>query len=130
MIRTIVTVVMLAGLLLSMGSALDAQEPVTPQKAKGGEKQGEAWAEVPESFRSLKIPDWPMPTDLKRWQEVDRARTRATLLRCLGEMPPRPDPRQVKVLAREDHDDYTLERFEFFNGVDMVVSGILVLPRK
>lgn len=130
MFRVLATAFLSAGLILSLGASLPAQERVTPQKAKGGEKQGEAWAEVPESFRSLKIPDWPMPTDLKRWQEVDRAKTRATLLRCLGEMPRRPDPRQVKVLAREDHDEYTLERFEFFNGVDMVVPGILVLPRK
>jgi dienelactone hydrolase len=108
---------------------LSAQERVTPKAAKGGEKQGEPWAEVPESFRNLKIPEWPIPTDLKRWQEVDRAKTRATLLRCLGEMPPRPDPKKVKVLSREDQGDYVLERFEFHNGVDMVVPGILLLPK-
>jgi hypothetical protein len=75
---------------LLLGPASSAQVRVTPKAAKGGEKQGEAWAEVPASFRNLKIPDWSVPTDLKRWQEVDRAKTRATLLRCLGEMPPRP----------------------------------------
>jgi hypothetical protein len=110
-----------AGLLLAclvlIGSLpLRAQVRVIPKEAKGGEQQGEPWAEVPETFRNLKIPDWPVPTDLKRWQEVDRARTHETLLRCLGEMPPRPDPRMVKVLSKEDHDDYFLERFEFHNG--------------
>src|SRR5262249_52154396 len=49
--------------------------------------------------------------------------------RCLGEMPARPDPRKVKVLSREDKGDYTLERFEFHNGVDMVVPGILLVPK-
>src|SRR3954449_7160268 len=83
---------------------LSAQVRVTPKEAKGGEKQGEPWAEVPESFRHLKIPDWPIPTDLKRWQEVDRAKTRATLLRLLGEMPPRPDPARVKVISTEEKD--------------------------
>ena len=109
--------------------SLSAQVRVTPKEAKGGEKQGEPWAEVPESFRSLKIPDWTVPTDLKRWQGVDRAATRATLLRCLGEMPARPDTGKVKVVSKEDHDDYTLERFEFHNGVDMVVAGILLVPK-
>jgi hypothetical protein len=109
---------------------LPAQVRVTPQTSKGGERQGEAWAEVPESFRKMKIPDWPMPTDLKRWNEVDRAMTRATLLQCLGDMPPRPDPHKVKVLSREEHDGYTLERFEFYNGVDMVVPGILLIPKE
>ena len=83
---------------------------------------------MPESFRGMKIPDWPMPTDLERWNSVDRARTRATLLQCLGDMPPRPDPRRVKVVSKEEHDGYTLERFEFHNGVDMVVPGILLVP--
>ena len=120
---------LLAGLVLIGCLPLGAQVRVIPKEAKGGEKQGEPWAEVPPTFRNLKIPDWPVPTDLKRWQEVDRARTRATLLRCLGEMPPRPDPRMVKVLSKEDHDDYLLERFEFHNGIDMVVPGILLIPK-
>src|SRR5687768_12834674 len=101
------------------------QERVTPKQAKGGEKQGEAWAEVPETFKSMKIPDWPLPTDRKRWEEIDRAKTRATLLQCLGDLPPRPDPRKVKVVKREDKGEYTLEHFEFHNGADMVVTGLL-----
>lgn len=120
----------LAALLICiLALPASAQERVTPKDAKGGEKQGELWAEVPESFRNLKIPEWPLPTDLKRWQEVDRARTRETLLQCLGEMPPRPDPKKVKVVSREDQGDYILERFEFHNGVDMVVPGVLLLPK-
>ncbi len=118
-----------AFLSLIAGPSLNAQVRVTPKESKGGEKQGEAWVEVPESFKSMKIPEWPMPTDLKRWQDVDRARTRETLLRCLGELPARPDPRKVKVVSKEEHDDYTLERFEFHNGVDMVVPGILLVPK-
>jgi len=111
--------------VLSVG----AQDRVVPKAPKGGEKQGEPWAEVPESFRAMKIPEWPLPTDLKRWQETDRAAIRATLLRCLGEMPPRPDPAKVKVVSREDVGDYTRERIEFHNGVDMVVTGILLVPK-
>lgn len=106
-----------------------AQERVTPREAKGGEKQGEPWAEVPESFRNLRIPDWPMPTELKRWQETDRTATRQTLVRLLGDLPPRPDPKNVKVVSREDQGDYILERFEFFNGVDMTVPGFLLIPK-
>jgi dienelactone hydrolase len=123
-------------LLLSMSVGLaflvsaTAQERVTPQAAKGGEKEGEPWAAVPDSFRHMALPEWPLPTDLNRWQSTDRARTRATLLKLLGEMPPRPDPAKVHVVSRQDHDDYTLERFEFHNGVDMVVPGILLLPTK
>jgi dienelactone hydrolase len=129
MIRNVLTMAALLGLLHSLAPVLAAQVRVTPKESKGGEKQGEAWAEVPDSFRNLKIPEWQIPTDLKRWQEVDRAKTRATLLRLLGEMPPRPDPAKVKVLSRDDQGDYTLERFEFHNGVDHVVPGILLIPK-
>jgi dienelactone hydrolase len=110
-------------------ASLPAQERVTPKEARGGQKQGEPWAEVPESFRNLKAPEWPIPTDLQRWQQADRPQTRATVLRLLGEMPPRPDPKNVRVLSREDLGDYFLERFEFHNGVDMVVPGVLLVPK-
>jgi dienelactone hydrolase len=126
---SILGVAVLAALLLGT-AALPAQVRVTPKAAKGGEPEGEPWADVPESFRTMKIPDWPLPTDLKRWQDTDRKSTRDTLLRLLGEMPPRPDPAKVKVISREDCDGYVLERFEFHNGVDMVVPGILLIPKE
>jgi hypothetical protein len=123
------TLLLLVGPALAGRAPVAAQVRVTPKEAKGGEKQGAAWAEVPEAFKHLKVPDWPVPTDLKRWRDVDRAKTRKTLLGCLGEMPDRPDPRKVRVLSREDKGDYTLERIEFHNGVDMTVPGILLVPK-
>src|SRR5438093_10802332 len=115
---------------LCLREPLLAQIRVTPKESKGGEQQGQPWAEVPESFRQLKIPDWPLPTDMKRWQEIDRPNTRDVLAGLLGEMPRRPNPAQVKVVSKEDHDGYILERFQFHNGVDNVVPGILLIPKK
>lgn len=129
MVRHCTVLAATLGSLVFVAASTEAQVRVTPKEAKGGMKQGEPWAEVPDSFRTLKIPDWPLPTDRKRWQESDRGRTREALLQCLGEMPPRPDPGKVKVLSTEDMGDYVLERFEFHNGVDMVVPGILLLPK-
>src|SRR5262245_47998690 len=128
--RTAPGLVVLLIAALTPAMHLPAQDRVTPKQAKGGDKQGEPWSVVPESFQFLKKPpEWPLPTDLKRWQEVDRPQTRATVLRLLGELPPRPDPKKVRVVAREDHGDYTLERFELHNGVDMLVPGILLIPK-
>jgi dienelactone hydrolase len=107
---------------------VQAQVRVTPAAPKGGRKPGNP-GDVPESFRHWKRPDWNMPTDLARWESADRARVRATLLELLGEMPPRSDPRRVQVVSREEREGYTLERFQFHNGVDMVVPGILMIPR-
>src|SRR5262245_37848178 len=123
MIRRTILSVCLAAVLLS-GSAF-AQVRLTPKFAKGGpETQGEAWAGVPDTFEGTKIPQWLLPTDLKRWETTDRAKTRATLLQCLGELPERPDPRKVRVLSRVDKGEYILEHFEFHNGVDMIVPGL------
>lgn len=87
-------------------------------------------AGIPETFRDLKIPDWHVPDDLDRWNRVDRPRTRSIHLQCLGEMPPRTDPTRVRVRSYEEFEGYTLERFEFHNGVDMAVPGILARPRR
>jgi dienelactone hydrolase len=112
-----------------LAAPLCGQFIVTPQAAKGGQAQGPAWADVPDSFRHLRLPEWPIPTDRDRWETSDRQQVRATLLECLGEMPARPDPSHVRVTAREDKGTYTLERFEFDNGVDSSVPGILLIPK-
>jgi len=118
------------GGFLPGADSLWAQIRVTPERSQGGVEFGEPWAHVPETFRNLGVPQWPVPTDLKQWQEVDRPKVRETLYEPLGEMPPRPDPSEVKVLSREDCGTYVLERLEFFNGVDMTVPGILAVPKK
>src|SRR3954453_8009067 len=127
MSRSRVAIVLL--ILAAWSEPASAQVRARPQSAKGGEAQGEPWAEVPESFRHMTLPDWPVPADLERWRKAAPHRTRAVLFKLLGEMPPRPDPARVEVVAREEHDGYTLERFRFHNGVDSVVPGILLLPR-
>lgn len=119
-------------LCVCAGSA-SAQFRVTLAKSKGGANYApyaEPWVDIPETFRDWKIPEWPLPTDLDRWQTTGRAEVRRVLDECLGEMPPRPPASNVRVVSREDRGEFLLERFEFFNGVDMVVPGILVIPKK
>jgi dienelactone hydrolase len=116
-------------LIWGLATPAVAQLRVTPEASKGGVKFGEPWEGIPESFRNLGVPGWSPPTDLKRWREAERPQIRKTLLQLLGELPPRPDPAAVRVVSREDRGDFILERFEFFNGVDMDVPGILALPK-
>lgn len=114
--------------------SVTAQVRVTPAQSKGGlpryERYSKPWVDIPDTFRDLHIPDWPVPADLKQWQDTGRGKVRATLRECLGEMPPRPAADRVKVLSVEDCGAYTLERLEFHNGVDMVVPGILAIPKR
>ena len=108
---------------------LSTQVRETPAKAKGGTANSPAWSEPPPLFReSLRIPAFPPPADLPRW-EKDRVKVRETLAGLLGDLPPRPDPKHVKVVSREDRGTFLLERFEFHNGADMVVPGYLMLPK-
>lgn len=110
-------------------STASGQFRVVPEKSKGGVKYGAPWAKIPESFRDPGIPDWPVPTDLPQWESTGRKAVRDVLFECLGEMPARPDPKMVRITSREEHDDFVLERFTFFNGVDMEVPGILAIPK-
>lgn len=105
-----------------------AQDRVKPKAAKGGKEFGEPWKVVPAEYKNLRIPDWAVPTDLKKW-ETDRLEVRKTLLKCLGDLPKRPDPRKVGVTFKEEKDGYTIERFEFHNGVDQTVYGVLLIPK-
>ena len=105
-----------------------AQDRVKPKAAKGGKAFGEPWAEVPDFYKNIRLREWPVPTELKAWQK-DRLEVRKTLLKCLGDLPERPDPRKVVSLVKEEKDGYTLERFDFFNGVDQTVAGILLIPK-
>lgn len=118
---------LVAVLVLAAGAL--AQVRVTPKSAKGGTPEDKAWEVVPEGFRQMKFPVWPMPTDLKAWQGKDRAKTRETVLKLLGDLPPRPTKLKARVTAKEEHDGYTLEKFEFDNGVDGMVPGVLLIPK-
>jgi dienelactone hydrolase len=107
---------------------LQAQDRVKPASAKGGQPFGEPWAKVPDLYKKIKLPEWPVPTDLKTW-EKDRVKVRQTLIKCLGDLPPRPDPRNVQVVSKEEKDGYIYERIEFFNGVDQIVTGVVLVPK-
>ncbi len=105
------------------------QQRVTPANSKGGTPLNEKWQGVPTEFReSLKLPEWPLPTNLPQW-EKDRVEVRKTLVKLLGALPPRPDPTKVKVVSREDRGDFVLEKIEFHNGADAIVPGYVMFPK-
>ncbi|MCY3022422.1 MAG: dienelactone hydrolase family protein, partial [Planctomycetota bacterium] len=122
--------VRLAACVAAAVTSLHATDYVTPAASRGGPPVTEAWAAMPEAFRQgLKLPDWPVPADLQRWEQTDRAATRQTIVSLFGELPPRPDPAKVVVKSKEDKGEYILERFEFHNGADSLVPGLLMIPK-
>ncbi|MSU65063.1 MAG: dienelactone hydrolase [Opitutus sp.] len=116
-------------LAMSFAASSFGQQRVTPANAKGGTPLNAKWEGVPAEFReSLKLPEWPLPTNLGQWGQ-DRLEVRKTLVKLLGDLPPRPDPAKVKVVSREDRGDFILEKIEFHNGADAIVPGYLMLPK-
>ena len=72
------------------GSEMSGQERVVSPHSKGGTPLNQKWEGVPAEFRSsITFPDWPLPTDLRRW-ERDRLEVRRTLLTLMGDLPARP----------------------------------------
>jgi len=71
--RQIVRGMRLLVLIGSLSLALTVQAQVvrvTPEHSRGGVKFDEPWAGIPETFRDRKIPDWPVPDDVERWNRV------------------------------------------------------------
>src|SRR4051812_33040414 len=115
--------------LMTFATASFGQERVTSPNSKGGTPLNPKWQDVPPEFRStLTIPEWPMPTDLRRW-EKDRLEVRQTLVKLMGALPPRPDPAKVKVVSHEDRGEFFLDRNEFHNGADAIVPGYVMIPK-
>src|SRR5262249_51033943 len=77
---------------------------------------------------SVRTPEFTAPATWAEWQEK-RKEGRATLEKLLGDFPPRPAVPQVKVVSREEKEDYILEEFQFENGLGMTVPGYLFLPK-
>ncbi|MEI7687463.1 MAG: alpha/beta hydrolase family protein [Planctomycetota bacterium] len=115
--------------LILLPVSVAAQERVQPKESRGGKAAAELWAGMPDEARRTKFPEWTLPRDLKTWETHTRPKTLQIVRDCLGDLPPRPKDLQVKIVAREEFPDYTLERFEFHNGVDGLVPGILLIPK-
>ena len=114
---------------MSLAHTASSQERATSPHSKGGTPLNQKWEGVPAEFRaSLKLPVWPLPTELPRWQR-ERADVRRTLVKLMGDLPPRPDPAKVRVVSTEDRGEFTLDKIEFHNGADALVPGYIMIPK-
>lgn len=84
---------------------------------------------VPERYRSIKAPEFAIPESKEAWQKRRREVLR-TVQRTLGDLPARPSPVRARIVSREIHSEFTLERVAIDNGVDGEVSALLILPTK
>lgn len=89
----------------------------------------EAWEGVPPAYRALPIGRIEIGPDLADW-EAHRDKVKEIVIRCLGELPPRPSPLAVRTLSTDQKDQYRIEKFVFDNGVGFEVPGYIAIPGK
>jgi dienelactone hydrolase/lysophospholipase L1-like esterase len=99
-----------------------------PQAAAEYRKAGaDRDALVPEAYRRLKVGEFRIPADASVWKEQ-----RPTVLRAvvdsLGDLPPRPSRSRARIISRELHPGYTLEKVSLGNGVDGEVTALMLVP--
>jgi hypothetical protein len=82
---------------------------------------------VPAPYRRMAAGEFRPPADAAAWAG-QRPEVYETVVRSLGELPPRPAPPRVRRVTREVRPGYSLERVALDNGVDGEVSALLLVP--
>ncbi|HEY3444524.1 MAG TPA: alpha/beta hydrolase family protein [Paludibaculum sp.] len=102
-----------------------------PQPAVAQEKTPtplqQPWEGVPMRYKNLPVGKWDVPASLAQWK-AQREKVREIVIDSLGDLPPRPSPRDVRVVATDQKDGYRIEKFVFDNGVDSMVPGYIAIP--
>ncbi len=75
------------------------------------------------------VPEFSAPASPMAW-ELQRKKIHSELKQLLGKFPARAESPVVKTLTREERNGYTLEKFEFDDGLGATVPGYLLLPKK
>lgn len=73
-------------------------------------------------------PEVAVPASIGEWK-TQRASIRETLIKIMGELPPRPAVATARIQVREDRGTYILEKFEFDNGAGAMVPGYFLIPK-
>jgi lysophospholipase L1-like esterase/dienelactone hydrolase len=82
---------------------------------------------VPDVFRKMKVPEFPVPTDARAWEQA-RPDVKAKVVASLGDLPPRPAKPKAHLVSAELRPGYRLERLRIDNGVDGVMSAMMLIP--
>jgi len=82
------------------------------------------FAQTPE----FATPDLYIPNTMDEWQK-QRNSIRETLIKIMGDLPPRPKKSAVRLLKGEDKGTYRVEKFAFENGAGALVPGYFLTPK-
>ena len=114
-------------LILSVISIVLISNLIAQNTAKQENFWQKPWEGVPEHYQKWSFPDFQFPDQRSQWIK-ERTGVRKTLIKLLGDLPPRPEKLNVKTISKEEKDGYILEKFVFDNGVDSWVPGYFAYP--
>lgn len=83
--------------------------------------------QVPAAFKHLKTGTFVPPADEAAWAK-QRPEVYKRVVESLGELPPRPSPPRGRVVSREFHPGFVLEKVVLDNGADGFVSALMMIP--
>jgi lysophospholipase L1-like esterase/dienelactone hydrolase len=82
---------------------------------------------VPDAFKKMKVPEFPVPATKTDW-EKRRPDVKAKVVASLGDLPPRPAKPKAHLVSAEIRPGFRLERLRIDNGVDGVMSAMMLIP--
>jgi lysophospholipase L1-like esterase len=82
---------------------------------------------VPDFFKNIKAPEFPVPTTEAGW-EKQRTGVREKVLASLGDLPPRPAKPKVRTVCFEKHTGYRLEKVFLDNEAGSEISAVVLVP--
>ena len=82
---------------------------------------------VPTAFRKMTAPEFRLPENATDWA-AKRPDVKAKVLASLGDLPPRPSKPRAHLVSAEIHPGFKLERLRIDNGVNGVMSALLLVP--
>jgi lysophospholipase L1-like esterase/dienelactone hydrolase len=82
---------------------------------------------IPAAFKNIKVPEFPLPRDAQVWEKA-RPDVKAKVVASLGDLPERPAKPNVQLVSAEIRPGFRLERLRIDNGVDGVMSAMMLIP--
>ncbi|WP_439621345.1 GDSL-type esterase/lipase family protein [Gemmata sp.] len=103
--------------------------PASGPEAVKAYRDAEAAADklVPEAFKKMRVPEFAVPASKDEW-EKRRPDVRAKVVAALGDLPPRPEKPKAHLVSAEIRQGFRVERLRIDNGVDGVMSSLMIIP--
>jgi lysophospholipase L1-like esterase/dienelactone hydrolase len=82
---------------------------------------------VPDVFKNMTVPEFPLPPSGRAWEQA-RPDMKKKVVDSLGDLPPRPAKPKAHLVSAEIRPGFRLERLRIDNGIDGVMSALMIVP--